>query len=597
MADLELDGPELKKLLKVAKRTPLAFAFNPGKTEDEHLFLMHKRLPAAKLGKSAKQDGVGKKAAFGQCFVEGKVMKLTCEVVVPSMAKALKKYLKKHKVSMNVEIMDANGAVLESDIEDLPDDPELDADVKSAAEGAPAGVTAADLVARMKAAQQQIAGVQPVVAEKLNKVLKSVVEAIKTQRLDDAAEALAKIEAALAKLAGGAVAADAKAAEATGDAKAAGAPSAADIAKRLAAIKAGIQGVEGDMKPKLEGALGKVIEILKAGKVDAAGKGADQLEAALAKAKGGAAAAVPPPAPPMPPPVDPQLAQMATLLNNLSSQAGLLDDKTAADGILSVLDPVGGLIKAGDKSAAKDVLMRARALLEAAKVAQKEAKENADTIPDAPETEETPSGPEYDAWMAAFSQIEPLVNAALSGATVEDVDALRQKWNAVTELGNTGNHADALAGLPAIQAMLDAGREDGESGHLAEVPSDVRPFAVSRIKWNDTRKTMISEVNRLESMIANAMGDDEEFDGGESLTTHLERLDARLSDALDAVVNAPEGTKRDSAKEAAVGVLRQFEAELSQPFFADVDSNSGFGTVAVASTAKKALNEIAKVLA
>jgi len=150
--------------------------------------------------------------------------------------------------------------------------------------------------------------------------------------------------------------------------------------------------------------------------------------------------------------------------------------------------------------------------------------------------------------------------------------------------------------VSTIRAMLEAGRAAGDTAHLADVPDDVRPFAISRIKWDDTRKTMMSEVAKLEEMIKGALGDDEDLDMTESLTSNLEELDTRLSDALDAVVNAPEGKGRDTAKATAQGVLKQYQDALSKPFFKDVDDNSGFGSVAVASTARKALGEIAKVL-
>ncbi|MCF6233846.1 MAG: hypothetical protein L3J36_12240, partial [Rhodobacteraceae bacterium] len=210
---------------------------------------------------------------------------------------------------------------------------------------------------------------------------------------------------------------------------------------------------------------------------------------------------------------------------------------------------------------------------------------------------EAPSGPEYDAWIAAFSRIEPEVNRAMSEGLVEDVSTLKRDWSGILSKAETGDYTGALGGLASIQGMLDAGRAAGDTAHLAEVPSDVRPFAISRIKWNDTRKTMMSEVTRLEKMIMNAVGDDEDFEMTERLTTKIEKLDTRLSDALDDIVNASEGDDRNTAKSAATEILDQYQRALNDPFFEDVDNNSGFGSVAVMSTAKKALGEIAKVLA
>ena len=305
MSEYAVDGPELKKLIKIARKEPLPFAFNPGKSDDEHYFAMHRRRPAKALGKAAKEEGAGRKAAFGTCTVEGKVMKLRCEIVVPSMARALKKFLKANKVSMNVEILDADGSVLEQDIEDLPDDPSLDDDTPESQPAAGTesastdqGPSAADLVVRVKAAQEGINAAPEAIAAKLNPALKKVVEALKSQQFAQADKGLAQIEGVLLKLG------KAAAPEVKTDTPAADGPSAKQIAQRLAAIKAIIGKIEGPMADKLTAALNKVVEALKAGKLDAAEKGAAQLEGALAKAAPGDA-----PAPPPPP--DPQMMKFS----------------------------------------------------------------------------------------------------------------------------------------------------------------------------------------------------------------------------------------------------------------------------------------------
>ena len=591
MSEYAVEGPELKKLLKIARKEPLPFAFNPGKSDDEHYFAMHRRRPAKALGKAAKDEGVGRKSAFGTCTIEGKVMKLRCEIAVPSMARALKKFLKANKVTLNVEILDADGNVLEQDIEDLPDgdafddddtDTQTTPDTETISDDQ--GPSAADLVARVKAAQAGISSAPEAVSGKLNPALKKVVEALKSQQLVQADKALAQIEGVLVKL-GTAPAPE------TSEQPTSGGPSAKEVAQRLAAIKAQIGSLEEPLAGKLTDALAKVVEMLKAGKLEAAEKGAGQLEAALAKATSGDA-----PTPP-PPPADPQMVKLSQLAQNFRTQAGLLGDKAQADSILTALAPMNGLIQAGDKTAATALLTQVRALLEAAKAAEKDARETADAVPDAPDDFEESTDPEYGAWMAAFTNIESAVNRALSEGLVEDVSLLRRDWSGVLALSEKKDYAGALNALPGIQAMLDAGRADGATAHLADIPEDVRPFAVSRIEWNDTRRKMMSEVARLESMIKAALGDDEDIDMSTSLTTQLEALDDSLSDALDAVVNAPEGETRTQAKSKAVDILKEFQAALANPFFGDVDNNSGFGSVAVKSTAEKALGKIAKVLA
>ncbi|WP_139792731.1 hypothetical protein [Pseudophaeobacter leonis] len=210
MSEFALDGPELKKMVKLARKAPLGFAFNPGKSAEEHFFAIHRKRPPAFLGRVAKSEGPGNKAAFGTCFVEEKVMQLSCEVVVPAMAKAVKRFLKASKVSLNVVIMDAAGNVLESDIEDLPDDPDLyetaeqarpDPEQQSAAQPDAADQPdAASLVLRIKAAQPRIATAPKPIAEKLTAALQKVVASIKAQNLGAADQALTQIEAVLDKL-------------------------------------------------------------------------------------------------------------------------------------------------------------------------------------------------------------------------------------------------------------------------------------------------------------------------------------------------------------------------------------------------------------
>jgi hypothetical protein len=74
MSDFNLKGADLKKILGVAKKGPLAFGFNPGKTEAETFFGMHRIKAPKVLGKAAKDEGSGKKFSFGTARVEGKTI-------------------------------------------------------------------------------------------------------------------------------------------------------------------------------------------------------------------------------------------------------------------------------------------------------------------------------------------------------------------------------------------------------------------------------------------------------------------------------------------------------------------------------------------
>ncbi|MEX0286790.1 MAG: hypothetical protein AB3N23_19460 [Paracoccaceae bacterium] len=585
MSEFALEGPELKKMVKLARKNPLPFAFNPGKDVKEHYFALHRKRPAKALGKAAKSEGAGKRAAFGTCFVDGKVMQLTCDVVVPTMAKSLKKFLKANKVTLNIEIMDADGNMVESDIEDLPDDPSLyDDDMQPAPEQEPqpeptGGLSAEDIVARIKAAQAALAAAPKPIVEKLVPALKQAAGHLKAQELEAADSMLDRIEAALTKVQ---------------ESQPTPAPMPENaLADRLETIRAKIEAVGGPTAEKLMTAFSKVDTALKAGKTDVATKGADQLESALAKVSAPKEPETAPPPPEAPPPPDPQMLKLAQLVQNFKSQAGLLESRDAASEILRALAAVGVAIKAGDKTSATAQLTTIRAQLEAAKAAQAKAKETAE---EAPEDQDGPP-PGLIEWMRKQAQVEPRVNQALSEGLVEDVSLLRRNWSTIQDKVEQGDYEGAEADLPAIVAMLDAGRRDEGTAHLADVAEDVRPFAISSINWKKTRTKMLSEVEKLETIIRATMGDDEDFDMNGSLTQHLTNLDESLSDALDAVVNAPEGPDRVRARDSARGVLDQFQAALNDDFFADIDNNSGFGSVAVAGTARKALGEIKKALA
>lgn len=143
MSDFAVKGADLKKILKIAKKGPIAFAYNPGKTDDSTFFGMHRTKAPSLLGKAAKAEGEGKKFTFGTAVLEGKELRLTPEREMSQMAKRLKKFLKSQKVTLNVVIVDEDGTVLDSDVEtDLPDDPEMAGDDAVASPVEPATLAA-----------------------------------------------------------------------------------------------------------------------------------------------------------------------------------------------------------------------------------------------------------------------------------------------------------------------------------------------------------------------------------------------------------------------------------------------------------------------
>ena len=302
MAELKVEGAELKKMVKLGKKQNLAFGYCPGKGDDNTL-VIHRRKSPEMLGKAARKEGSSPKVAFGTFEVKGRTMEMTCGRVVPMMAKGLKKYLKSQKVLVNVVILDAEGNLVDSDVEDLPPEPEDDAAEAAAAPETEASVTldadveeapaddsdeddtapaldAAALATRLKALQPAIAAAEADVAAKLKKVMAGAVAQIKATALEQADSTIGALEAAVAKL-------SASAASPTSEPQAAAATdSGADLkalAARAQAIKAQIADVAPAARDKLIAALTTAAQQIKDRNLDAANTMLDRIEAALAK--------------------------------------------------------------------------------------------------------------------------------------------------------------------------------------------------------------------------------------------------------------------------------------------------------------------------
>ncbi len=284
MADLKVEGEALKKLVKLGKKKRLSFAFCLGKQND-HLVVIDRRKRPEIIGKAAKSESGATKVAYGTFVMNAKTMELTCEKVVPAMAKVLKKYLKSQKVMVNVLVMDAQGNVLESDEEDLPDDPSWDVDDPADAEAddLPTAATqsnhsAADLAARIKAVQPAIAAAPADAGAKLAKVIKLAVSQIKSSDMDAADKTITALEGAAAKL-GQAARPQAPADLAT----AAPAPDVRALAARATALKGVIADINGPAAEKLTAALGNAVKQIKAGVLETADTLLTRIEDAVNK--------------------------------------------------------------------------------------------------------------------------------------------------------------------------------------------------------------------------------------------------------------------------------------------------------------------------
>ncbi len=203
MGEFSVEGTELKKLVKIAKKRPLAFAVAPGSDGDSFFFALHKKLAPEVVARGVKKESGINKIAYGLCSVESKDMVLTCQRELPALAKRLKKWLKKQKAPYNVKILDENGNVIDSDIEDLPDDAFYDDDPDGDL-GEDGGNEAPDPVAG--ALHQRILSLVPEIRQltgpertKLQAAAKAALDKNGAGDTDAAAKLVAAIEAGLQK--------------------------------------------------------------------------------------------------------------------------------------------------------------------------------------------------------------------------------------------------------------------------------------------------------------------------------------------------------------------------------------------------------------
>lgn len=217
MAEFALAGNDLKRMVKVAKTQPLPFAYCPGPTTPEDLLAMHRTKPGATMAKELRATGEGSKVAFGTVAVNGKLMELACERHLPNLAKRIKRFLKLNKVSLNVQVLDADGNVVDSDIEELPDDPDDLLDEDSADDATPATFDEGNAdpsetdAAQLRSLTERFRSVQPFVmsvtgtsADAVRKALASGIGLLKSGDLVQAEKTVVALEAMRSRDDGGA---------------------------------------------------------------------------------------------------------------------------------------------------------------------------------------------------------------------------------------------------------------------------------------------------------------------------------------------------------------------------------------------------------
>ena len=124
ISEYVVHGDELKKIVRLGRRRPMPFAFCPDSDGDVPLFATHRKKPPEIIARVTRKDSGQTKVAFGTFVIQGKVMVLTCEKVVPEIARKLKKHMRAEKLPLNIRVLDQLGHEIESDVDDdSGDDP------------------------------------------------------------------------------------------------------------------------------------------------------------------------------------------------------------------------------------------------------------------------------------------------------------------------------------------------------------------------------------------------------------------------------------------------------------------------------------------
>ena len=535
MADIALRGAELKKMVALAKKRDMNFAYCPGNDPKEDVFVLDRKKKPEVIGRVARAEGTGTKLGMGTASVTGRVMSLTCIKELPQLAKKLKKFLKSENVAMNIIVLDANGNVLEEDVEDLggaddledviDDEEETSDNTSDTSNDAPAAETAAntgaedngarakELTARAGHLQAAIKDVQPEMQAPLMTGLKGVVGALKAGKLDAAETTLGKLEAAVAKLAG----APATANTAADD------PALARLRQVSEALGKRIDGLgNADGVSRLRAVNGLLDTQISDGDAKKATATAKALSEAIARAAEQAAAAAAAPA-----------AETADTTATTATTEANTDDETAAD--------LG------------------------------------------------------DAYRDARTDLEPVILDLLQ-RNLGDVGKMRAVLNYFTEKGDAQDFAGAMKAVPGLKKLIADAQNAEQTAAEKDIPAGVVPFVRARLDWIKTRAMLHSELTKLQNEIVKIC-DPEEFptmaDDSKGLFSYLDKLDNRLEDALEALVQEPDGSKRQSLKGSAQKVLVEYQSELNtNPFFQAVDGGNGFKPVNVCSAAMASLGKV-----
>lgn len=286
-------GEELKKLVRLGRKRPMPFAFCPSVGEDVSLFATHRKKAAKRIGKATKEDSGQTKVAWGTFVIVDRVMVLTCERELPSIAKKLKKHMRAERLPLNIRVLDATGKELESDIEDLSDEDDPFADLDAEDAGGD------HLQVRLAAVKDAALGATGIAGDRLRDLFAAALRATEAGSRDKAQRLVALVEADVRRLSnsGGrprvvaravAKAAPEAAPKVAAPEEEADAPDPAKlkrettaVARRVAALRPRVEALEDPAADRLTSALRIIARQLRAGQPEGTEDALDRIEAAL----------------------------------------------------------------------------------------------------------------------------------------------------------------------------------------------------------------------------------------------------------------------------------------------------------------------------
>ena len=291
-------GDELKKLVRLGRKRPMPFAFCPSSGEEESLFATHRKKPAKKIGKATRADSGQLKVAYGTFVIVDRVMVLTCERELPSIAKKLKKHMRAERLPLNIRVLDGSGREIESDIEDLTGEVDPFAGL---GEDDDEGGSGDHLVRRLQRMADVVVAARGNDGDRLRNLMATAISATEAGSRDKAQKLVALVERDVRRLMGSAArpagvampdlpAPDEDEEEEEVEEPAAPPPreppraSAAErmpLARRLNALRDRAQAVGGDAVGRLLQALSLAARTLRDGDAQGADAALDRIEAAI----------------------------------------------------------------------------------------------------------------------------------------------------------------------------------------------------------------------------------------------------------------------------------------------------------------------------